>query len=41
MKTSDRIYAREHGKIPVVVINKELGERMASTIRHNRGSRQP
>lgn len=36
MKTSDRIYAREHGKIPVVVINKELGERMASTIRHNR-----
>lgn len=36
MKTSKRIYEREKGLIPVVVINKELGERMASTIRHNR-----
>lgn len=36
MKTSDRIYARERGKLPVVVIDKDLGERMASTIRHNR-----
>ncbi len=36
MLTSDRIYAREEGKLPVVVIDKELGERMASTIRHNR-----
>lgn len=36
MKTSERIFAREHGKLPVVVINKDLGERMASTIRHNR-----
>ncbi len=36
MKTSERIYAREHGKLPIVVIDKELGERMASTIRHNR-----
>ena len=36
MKTSERIYAREKGKLPVVVIDKELGERMASTIRHNR-----
>lgn len=36
MKTSERIYAREHGKIPIVVIDKDLGERMASTIRHNR-----
>ena len=36
MLTSDRIYEREGGKMPVVVIDKELGERMASTIRHNR-----
>ncbi len=36
MKLSPRIYRREQGKLPVVVINKELGERMASTIRHNR-----
>lgn len=36
MKTSDRIRLRENGMMPVVVIDKELGERMASTIRHNR-----
>lgn len=36
MLTSDRIRCREKGMMPVVVINKELGERMASTIRHNR-----
>ena len=36
MKTSQRIYNREKGMIPVVTINKALGERMASTIRHNR-----
>ena len=36
MKTSERIYNREHGMLPVVVIDKELSERMASTIRHNR-----
>lgn len=30
------IYERENGCLPVVVIEKELGERMASTIRHNR-----
>ncbi len=36
MLTSDRIREREHGLMPVVVIDKELGERMASTIRHNR-----
>jgi len=34
--TSPRIYEREHGLIPVVVIDKPLGDRMASTIRHNR-----
>jgi len=36
MKTSERIYNREHGMLPVAVIDKELSERMASTIRHNR-----
>lgn len=36
MLTSERIRRREKGKMPVVVIDKELGERMASTIRHNR-----
>jgi ParB-like chromosome segregation protein Spo0J len=36
LKTSKRIYDREEGCLPVVVIDKELGDRMASTIRHNR-----
>jgi ParB-like chromosome segregation protein Spo0J len=36
MKTSERIYKREKGFLPVTVINKELSNRMASTIRHNR-----
>jgi quercetin dioxygenase-like cupin family protein len=36
LKNSERIYDRERGRLPVVVIDKELGERMASTIRHNR-----
>lgn len=30
------IYEREHGCIPVSVIDKDLSDRMASTIRHNR-----
>jgi ParB-like chromosome segregation protein Spo0J len=30
------IYEREHGRIPVSVIDKPIAERMASTIRHNR-----
>ena len=30
------IYEREHGMMPVSVIEKPLSERMASTIRHNR-----
>lgn len=30
------IYEREHGMLPVSVIQKPLDERMASTIRHNR-----
>lgn len=30
------IYDRECGKLPVVVIDKDISNRMASTIRHNR-----
>ncbi|MCL2888489.1 MAG: ParB/RepB/Spo0J family partition protein [Elusimicrobia bacterium] len=30
------IYEREHGRLPCAVIEKPIGERMASTIRHNR-----
>jgi len=36
LKNSKRIFEREQGMLPVVVINKEIGDRMASTIRHNR-----
>jgi ParB-like chromosome segregation protein Spo0J len=36
LKTSDRIRERENGLLPVVVIDKDLSNRMASTIRHNR-----
>ena len=36
MKTSVRIYRRENGLLPVTVINKDISNRMASTIRHNR-----
>lgn len=36
MKTHKDIYDREGGKLPVVVINKDISNRMASTIRHNR-----
>lgn len=36
MKTSKRIYDREKGLLPVSVIDKDISERMASTIRHNR-----
>lgn len=36
MKNSARIREREGGMMPCVVIQKELGDRMASTIRHNR-----
>jgi ParB-like chromosome segregation protein Spo0J len=36
MKTSKRIHEREKGLLPVAVINKDLSNRMASTIRHNR-----
>jgi ParB-like chromosome segregation protein Spo0J len=30
------IYERESGKLPIVVIDKDISNRMASTIRHNR-----
>lgn len=36
MKKSERIYKREKGLLPVAVIDKDLSNRMASTIRHNR-----
>lgn len=36
LKTSQRIFDREQGCLPVVVIEKDLENRMASTIRHNR-----
>lgn len=36
MLNSKRIYDREGGVLPVVVIDKPLSNRMASTIRHNR-----
>jgi ParB-like chromosome segregation protein Spo0J len=36
MVRSDRIREREGGLMPVVVIEKDINDRMASTIRHNR-----
>lgn len=36
LKNSKRVYEREQGYLPISVIDKELGDRMASTIRHNR-----
>lgn len=36
MKTHPDIYARTEGRLPVVVIEKDINDRMASTIRHNR-----
>ncbi len=36
LKTSRRIYERENGLLPVVVIEKDQSNRIASTIRHNR-----
>ena len=36
MKTHRDIYEREKGMMPVVVIEKDISNRMASTIRHNR-----
>lgn len=36
LKNSKRIFEREKGMLPVVVIEKDESNRMASTIRHNR-----
>lgn len=36
MKERKDIYERENGLLPVVVIEKSMNDRMASTIRHNR-----
>lgn len=36
MKTYKDIFERENGKLPVVIIDKDESNRMASTIRHNR-----
>jgi ParB-like chromosome segregation protein Spo0J len=36
MLTHKDIYEREKGLLPVVVIDKPLTDRMASTVRHNR-----
>lgn len=36
MKTFKDIYARTQGHLPIVVIDKPIADRMASTIRHNR-----
>lgn len=36
LRDSKRIYDREKGMLPVVVLKKEMHDRMASTIRHNR-----
>lgn len=36
MTRSRRIREREAGMLPIVVIDKQIGDRMASTIRHNR-----
>src|SRR6478735_11719000 len=36
MKLSQRIFEREGGYLPIVVIDKDESNRVASTIRHNR-----
>lgn len=36
MKTTPEIRERCHGRLPVVVLNKNINERMAATVRHNR-----
>jgi ParB-like chromosome segregation protein Spo0J len=36
LRQSKRIFEREKGMLPVSVIDKDLSDRMASTIRHNR-----
>lgn len=36
LRDSKRIYEREKGMLPVVILQKSMHDRMASTIRHNR-----
>lgn len=36
LRDSKRVHEREKGMLPVVVLEKEMHDRMASTIRHNR-----
>ncbi|AID58923.1 ectoine synthase/ParB multidomain protein [Mycobacterium phage Gaia] len=36
LRNSERIRERERGMLPVVVLRKDMSDRMASTIRHNR-----
>lgn len=36
MKTNKEIYERNHGMLPIVVLEKDINDRMASTVRHNR-----
>jgi len=36
LRDSKRVHDREKGMLPVVVLDKEMHDRMASTIRHNR-----
>jgi len=36
LRDSERIRERERGMLPIVVIDKDISDRMASTIRHNR-----
>lgn len=35
-KNNPDILARNHGRLPIVVIEKDINERMAATVRHNR-----
>ena len=35
-KSNKDILERNHGKLPIVVIEKDINDRMASTVRHNR-----
>ena len=36
MKTNKELFDKNHGLLPVVVLDKPINDRMASTIRHNR-----
>lgn len=35
-KSNEDIKKRNHGKLPIVVIEKDINDRMAATVRHNR-----